>query len=447
MMKSSWCVFKLLLCVACAYAVRPEPLTRDHGVLGVHWSAPFFSGGGYCSEAIDFVRSLVPHTEVRISHHGDSFDAQFVRGLPKDVQRLLSQLGRGSVQPSEAVVVCHSEPGAWYPALYQTSLCPDHSALYKVGRTMFETDRLPSGWSQRLNAMDEVWVPTEFHRTIFIDGGVTASKVHIVGESVDVDFYDPVAARASTSYPFPLRGHRQDDFKFLSVFKWEERKGWKTLIEAFVREFSADDQVTLYILTSAFHSTDDFSEAIEEYLASLVDLPAHSRPRIHLLQRGIPTASMPAVYASVDAFVLPSKGEGWGRPHVEAMSMGLPVIATHWSGPTAFMTENNSFPLPISGLEEIPSGAFRGHKWATPDRLALQRLMREVVSHPDEARARGQRARQDMIAKFCPQCVAAQVLARLHQIKVQLLDAGKQLVHYPGAKPGPRHVGSPRDEL
>lgn len=35
---------------------------------------------------------------------------------------------------------------------------------------------------------------------------------------------------------------------------------------------------------------------------------------------------MPRLYKSVDAFVLPSRGEGWGRPHVEAMSMGLPVI-------------------------------------------------------------------------------------------------------------------------
>ena len=27
------------------------------------------------------------------------------------------------------------------------------------------------------------------------------------------------------------------------------------------------------------------------------------------------------------------------RPHVEAMSMGLPVIATNWSGPTAFLDD------------------------------------------------------------------------------------------------------------
>lgn len=89
-------------------------------------------------------------------------------------------------------------------------------------------------------------------------------------------------------------------------------------------------------------------------------------------------AVLPRFYAAANAFVLPSRGEGWGRPHVEvrhvghlqgllslvaaamlrggmclqvhlsdknaalplqAMSMGLPVIATNWSGPMAFLDE------------------------------------------------------------------------------------------------------------
>jgi len=44
---------------------------------------------------------------------------------------------------------------------------------------------------------------------------------------------------------------------------------------------------------------------------------------------GLLQTDMPRLYKSVDAFVLPSRGEGWGRPHTEAMSMGLPVIGTH----------------------------------------------------------------------------------------------------------------------
>lgn len=40
-------------------------------------------------------------------------------------------------------------------------------------------------------------------------------------------------------------------------------------------------------------------------------------------------------------------GLGWGLPIVEAMSMELPVITTNWSGPTEYLTEENSFPLAI----------------------------------------------------------------------------------------------------
>jgi hypothetical protein len=49
--------------------------------------------------------------------------------------------------------------GAWYPSLYQTSRCPpqpslrDTGAIKVIGRTMFETDRIPHGWTARLNNM------------------------------------------------------------------------------------------------------------------------------------------------------------------------------------------------------------------------------------------------------------------------------------------------------
>ena len=48
---------------------------------------------------------------------------------------------------------------------------------------------------------------------------------------------------------------------------------------------------------------------------------------------------------SCDCFVLPTRGEGWGLPIVEAMAMEKAVIATNHSGPSAFLTKNNSYPL------------------------------------------------------------------------------------------------------
>jgi glycosyltransferase involved in cell wall biosynthesis len=116
----------------------------------------------------------------------------------------------------------------------------------------------------------------------------------------------------------------------------------------------------------------------------------------------VPQRELPDVYAAADAFVLSSRGEGWGRPHVEAMAMRLPVIATHWSGPSAFMTERNSYPLRHTHLAPIPDGAFRGHLQAEPDVQHLADVMRHVASHPDEAKQRGRAAREDMQALYHP---------------------------------------------
>jgi glycosyltransferase involved in cell wall biosynthesis len=125
---------------------------------------------------------------------------------------------------------------------------------------------------------------------------------------------------------------------------------------------------------------------------------------------------MPSLYKGSDCFVLPTRGEGWCRPCVEAMSMALPTIVTDWSGPSEFLTPKNSYPLKIEGMDEILDGAFRGHKWARPDVNHLQELMIEVYSHRDEAVQRGVKAREDMVTKYCPMCVANIVATELQQL-------------------------------
>lgn len=107
------------------------------------WMAPFLSGGGYCSEAISFMVSLKERLHVSIEPHGDSYSPTFVRGLSQETRDLLTGLVSRRVVLRDTIVVCHSEPGAWAvpKSLYPTSVCPPPGAAFRVGRTMFETDR------------------------------------------------------------------------------------------------------------------------------------------------------------------------------------------------------------------------------------------------------------------------------------------------------------------
>jgi len=143
-----------------------------------------------------------------------------------------------------------------------------------------------------------------------------------------------------------------------------------------------------------------------------------------VIEEEIPTQSLPRLYKSVDAFVLPSRGEGWGRPHVEAMSMGLPIIVTNWSGPTAFITPDNSYPISILGLQHVITGPFTSHKWANPSLDHLRQIMRDVVQNKDVAKQKGKKAREDIVAKFHPVRVARLVVKELSRIE-QLLQQPK----------------------
>jgi glycosyltransferase involved in cell wall biosynthesis len=48
--------------------------------------------------------------------------------------------------------------------------------------------------------------------------------------------------------------------------------------------------------------------------------------RLHLLH-GVPDEHLPAIYAGAEVFAYPSRYEGFGIPIIEAVSMGLPVVA------------------------------------------------------------------------------------------------------------------------
>lgn len=206
------------------------------------------------------------------------------------------------------------------------------------------------------------------------------------------------------------------NFIFLSVFKWEYRKGWDVLLRSYLKEFSGNDAVALYLLTNPYHSDTDFGNKILDYVKSSdLEKSVNGWAPVYVIDDHIAQVDLPRLYKAADAFVLPSRGEGWGRPLVEAMAMSLPVIATNWSGPTEFLTVDNSYPLPVHEMSEVKEGPFVGHLWAEPSADMLQVLMRRVVKTPEEAKAKGRRAREDMLTKFAPHIVAQIVSDHIQQ--------------------------------
>ena len=351
------------------------------------WHGPLFDPSGYADEARQFLLAM-DDANMRVVARPIAWSNRRADLNPLDDTRLRALTARPDVPG--AVHVSHA-----FAVHFQRWV----GAAVNVGRTMFETDRLPEEWVAACNWMDRVWVPSAFNARTFADAGVDRRKIAVIPGAINIARYDPRIR------PLVIEGSR--GYNFLSVFDWSLRKGWDILVRAYVEEFNAREDVALILKvhSSLGYSLEAIAEMIADHVRKCTGRSLDACADIVLEGADIPAPLMPALYRAADCFVLPTRGEGWGRPFMEAMAMGLPVIGTNWSGNTAFMTPETTYlldyelaPVPRKACEEAP--AFTGHRWAEPNVDHLRRLMRHVFTHREDAAARGARAREHIGVNF-----------------------------------------------
>jgi glycosyltransferase involved in cell wall biosynthesis len=362
------------------------------------WRGPLTDPSGYAAGGRAFVRGLAElGAAVRVEPQMWSHRS----ALGPDDRRLLGALLDADLPHIDARVEHTFPPHA-------DLVTP---APLRVLRTMFETDRIPAGWVDACNRADEVWVPTEHNRDAFADAGVERERLVIVPEPFELDRLDRDAA--------PLRIPGVHGTAFLAAFDFGLRKGWDVLLDAWCEAFGADEDVTLVL--KVWSTTNGMGggaihEALARRIAALGRDPERI-PDIVVVDDLLGPEAMAGLYAACDAYVAPTRGEGWGRPIMEAMAMGRPAIATAWSGPAAFVDPCVGWPLgfevvdvPPAGVAEVP--AYAGHHWAEPDRDDLVSALREAHDRPEVRRARGLAA-AERATHFDHRLVAGRALARI----------------------------------
>jgi glycosyltransferase involved in cell wall biosynthesis len=374
----------------------------------VTWHGPFLNHSGYGEEMRGFVTGLRDRGE-QISAAPVATSARYLKSLEAD---RLAQFEAAVAEPTvdHAVQVLHLPPHV----LRRLPGAGPH-----VARSMFETDGLPAGWASGLNQMDEVWVPAAFNVETFRRAGVTA-PLRVVPGGVDADVYRPGVA--------PLQIDGLSGTVFLSVFEWSFRKGWDVLLRAWADAFDHRDDVTLLLRA---YPQQDFegqrpADEIERRINTFLKKIGKSRRRVApivVLQEMVSDADMPALYARADAYVSPTRGEGSGRPFLEALSSSLPVLATRWSGHLEFLDDDNSLLIDIEGTEPIDQRQeltfYRGQRWASPSARHLTQLLRSVVEDPAAVAERAARGRQDVLQRFTWEKVSELAAEHLDAIQKQ----------------------------
>ena len=293
---------------------------------------------------------------------------------------------------------------AEYPNIHR------HSS-YTVGRAMFETNAIPSSWYPQLNTqiVNELWVPSVWQKNVFEGVGVDP-KVVVVREGFETALFKKVESAGSWGRKELFPRCRSDDVIFLMVGKMEERKGLDVLINSFTAEFDASDKVCL-IIRSGMRSR---------------DRRKFRRDRGRWYVVGVYSGdNLIKAYQRADVFVLATHGEGWGRPVMEAMAGGLPVIVPLWSGLTEFVKPEYSLPINVTELEPAFSSDKNfieinenneDHMWAKVDMARLQAKLRWCLDHRDELKGIGSKAKEEMYRTYTREKIAVEAAVRLSQI-------------------------------
>jgi glycosyltransferase involved in cell wall biosynthesis len=258
----------------------------------------------------------------------------------------------------------------------------------RIALVLWETTVMPADKIGILSQMDEVWTLSNWGREILIRNGVDARKVGVVRAGVDVKKFKPALRTEST----PRK------FRFLCVGKWEARKGIEDLIRAFCAEFHPEEAVELVL-----HCSNAF---VKEFnLEERIRFVAGERYRSIMASQPVTLDGLVDLYNSCDAFVLPTRAEGWGMPITEAMACGLPVIVTEYSAPREYLNQDCAYLIPVERLVPVYDPDFFAGKqdwgeWAEPDWQSLRHLMRHVLEHPSEARKKGEQARLEVCDRW-----------------------------------------------
>jgi glycosyltransferase involved in cell wall biosynthesis len=302
---------------------------------------------------------------------------------------------------------------------------------YVVSRSMVAVDRVSPSWAAIANSKDvqEVWVPSKSSRDAFLRGGVQSSRVFVVPDGIDHHVFDPAVVEPSS---FMSDARYATHYKFLSNFKMDVAKGWETLLGAYFTTFAPDAKVVLYIKTvlrnqplAKHHDSALGRREILRWAAKeLGNRTEAELPPFVVIAESMSVPEVTKLYRAADCFVLPTKGEGWGLPFQEAMSMALPTIGTAWGGQMQFMNATNSLLIDIDGLEHTTNATApllpaddaskrREPHRARPSLKHTGQQMRWAFEHPEKARAIGAIARQHIARYFSLEAHAQHVMDRV----------------------------------
>ena len=282
---------------------------------------------------------------------------------------------------------------------------------YNIGITAgIETTLCDSSWIEGVNRMNLTLVSSEHAKKVFEQSTFEQKDnntgqvikviklekpVEVLFEGVNTNIYQKIDAINESSV-WDILDTIDEDFNFLFVGHWlqgeigQDRKDVGMLIKTFLETFKGKGVKPGLILktSSATSSVMDREEILAKIQKIKDAVGKKDLPNIYLLHGDLEDGDINELYnhSKVKAHVSFTKGEGYGRPLLEATISQKPVIAPNYSGHLDFLDSEMSTLLPgtitqIHPSAVVPNMLLAESGWFTVDYKQASETLKDVYKN------------------------------------------------------------------
>jgi glycosyltransferase involved in cell wall biosynthesis len=320
------------------------------------------------------------------------------------------------------------QPDVWMQITVPNEFQP--IGKFNIGVTAgIETTVCAPEWIDGLNRMDLTLVSSEHAKSVFTSAAFEqrdASQnnrvvrtiklekpIEVLFEGVDTNIYQKLDAVIESEI-YQILESIEEDFLFEFTGHWlqgaigQDRKDVGMLIKTFLETFKGKGKKPGLILktSSATYSIMDREEILEKINQIRAHVGDSDLPNIYLLHGELTDEEINELYnhPKVKAHVTFTKGEGYGRPLLEASVSQKPIIAPAYSGHLDFLHPEMSILLPGQITQIHPSAVVQNmlipeSSWFTVDYKKASEILEDVFknykNYTEKAKRQSYRSRTE----------------------------------------------------
>ncbi|NWG53844.1 MAG: glycosyltransferase [Hydrogenophilaceae bacterium] len=254
--------------------------------------------------------------------------------------------------------------------------------VYRIGYWAYELERVPRFWRSAASLFHEIWVPSRF----------VADALKGVRTPVRVMPHPVTVEAAARERPPELAADKRHVLAAGDLRSSVTRKNLLGAVRIYCAAFPNPDDRRRLVLKLVTRDEDTAAFAELRRLAG-------ARSDIILITRDMSDAEAHAVLAHCDVLLHPHRAEGFGLMIAEAFLLGVPALATNWSGNVDYMAPAPGLLLPASLIPvRDPDGVYaaRNARWADPDIAEAAQRLRAVLADPAAFRPQVEAVRAEL---------------------------------------------------